>query len=690
MEKLATYTVTAALPYANGPLHLGHVAGVYLPADIFVRFLRLKGHDVVFICGSDEHGAAITLRAKKEGISPQEIVDKYNNLIGEAFQNFDISFDIFHRTSAQIHHETSQDFFKKLYENGKFIEEVSEQYFDEEFQQFLADRYITGTCPKCHSDGAYGDQCEKCGSDLSPTDLINPISTLSNKPPILKSTSHWYLPMNLHEEWLRSWIQDGILDGKEQHQPKEWRNQVIGQCMSWINGGLKPRAMTRDLDWGVKVPLEHAEGKVLYVWLDAPIGYISATKQWALDNGKNWKDYWCKTEAEDRKLVHFIGKDNIVFHSIIFPILLKDHGDFILPDNVPAYEFLNLEGDKFSTSRNWAVWLHEFIADHPKRIDELKYVLTSIAPESKDSEFTWKEFQNRVNSELADVLGNFVNRTLVLTQKYYEGIIPNPGSLSKEDEELIAAIENTPSKIEKLIYAYKLREAQAEWMNLARQGNKYLADQEPWKLIKTNPARVKTILYCANCLTLQLALVARPLLPGTSEKITKMLNVDVSKTSWDSKPTDILTEGHCIGTPEILFFKIEDTLVEEERAKLLKNDSTHTKFPPMKEAISFDEFTKMDMRLATIKHAEKVENADKLLKLTILTGIDERTIVSGIAAHYTPEEIIGKTVLVLLNLAPRKIRGIESQGMVLMAEDTEGALSFLSPEKAFEAGHTVR
>ena len=690
MEKLATYTVTAALPYANGPLHLGHVAGVYLPADIFVRFLRLKGHDVVFICGSDEHGAAITLRAKKEGISPQEIVDKYNNLIGEAFQNFDISFDIFHRTSAQIHHETSQDFFKKLYENGKFIEEVSEQYFDEEFQQFLADRYITGTCPKCHSDGAYGDQCEKCGSDLSPTDLINPISTLSNKPPILKSTSHWYLPMNLHEEWLRSWIQDGILDGKEQHQPKEWRNQVIGQCMSWINGGLKPRAMTRDLDWGVKVPLEHAEGKVLYVWLDAPIGYISATKQWALDNGKNWKDYWCKTEAEDRKLVHFIGKDNIVFHSIIFPILLKDHGDFILPDNVPAYEFLNLEGDKFSTSRNWAVWLHEFIADHPKRIDELKYVLTSIAPESKDSEFTWKEFQTRVNSELADVLGNFVNRTLVLTQKYYEGIIPNPGSLSKEDEELIAAIENTPSKIEKLIYAYKLREAQAEWMNLARQGNKYLADQEPWKLIKTNPARVKTILYCANCLTLQLALVARPLLPGTSEKITKMLNVDVSKTSWDSKPTDILTEGHCIGTPEILFSKIEDTLVEEERAKLLKNDSTHTKFPPMKEAISFDEFTKMDMRLATIKHAEKVENADKLLKLTILTGIDERTIVSGIAAHYTPEEIIGKTVLVLLNLAPRKIRGIESQGMVLMAEDTEGALSFLSPEKAFEAGHTVR
>ncbi|MFY7669130.1 MAG: methionine--tRNA ligase, partial [Crocinitomicaceae bacterium] len=495
MNSLSKYTVTAALPYANGPLHLGHVAGVYLPADIFVRFLRLKGHDVAFICGSDEHGAAITLRAKKEGISPQEIVDKYNEIIGKAFQDFGISFDIFHRTSAQIHHETSQEFFLKLYENGKFIEEVSEQYFDEEFQQFLADRYITGTCPKCSSEGAYGDQCEKCGSDLSPTDLINPVSTLSNKTPILKSTSHWYLPMDRHEEWLREWIQDGVLDGQPQHNPKEWRNQVIGQCMSWINGGLKPRAMTRDLDWGVKVPLANADGKVLYVWLDAPIGYISATKQWALDHGKNWKDYWCKNEAGDRKLVHFIGKDNIVFHAIIFPILLKDHGDFILPDNVPAYEFLNLEGDKFSTSRNWAVWLHEFIESHPNRIDELKYVLTAIAPESKDSEFTWKEFQTRVNSELADILGNFVNRTLVLTQKYYEGIIPTPSELTAEDKELIAEMEALPLRIEKLIYAYKLREAQAEWMNLARLGNKYLADQEPWKLIKTDPERVKTILY---------------------------------------------------------------------------------------------------------------------------------------------------------------------------------------------------
>ena len=691
MNSLSKYTVTAALPYANGPLHLGHVAGVYLPADIFVRFLRLKGHDVAFICGSDEHGAAITLRAKKEGISPQEIVDKYNEIIGKAFQDFGISFDIFHRTSAQIHHETSQEFFLKLYENGKFIEEVSEQYFDEEFQQFLADRYITGTCPKCSSEGAYGDQCEKCGSDLSPTDLINPVSTLSNKTPILKSTSHWYLPMDRHEEWLREWIQDGVLDGKPQHNPKEWRNQVIGQCMSWINGGLKPRAMTRDLDWGVKVPLQNAEGKVLYVWLDAPIGYISATKQWALDHGKNWKDYWCKNEAGDRKLVHFIGKDNIVFHAIIFPILLKDHGDFILPDNVPAYEFLNLEGDKFSTSRNWAVWLHEFIESHPNRIDELKYVLTAIAPESKDSEFTWKEFQTRVNSELADILGNFVNRTLVLTQKYYEGIIPTPSDLTAEDKELIAEMEALPLRIEKLIYAYKLREAQAEWMNLARLGNKYLADQEPWKLIKTDPERVKTILYFANVLTSQLALIGRPFLPATSERLAKMLNINITNISWNSNPAEILAAGHRIGTPEILFTKIEDTLVEEERAKLTQQNSTQiNKFPPMKDAVSFDEFTKLDMRLATIKHAEKVEKADKLLKLTVVTGIDERTIVSGIAEHYKPEEIIGKTVLVLLNLEPRKIRGIESQGMVLMAENEEGALSFLAPEKAFEAGPTVR
>ncbi|MFN5879548.1 MAG: methionine--tRNA ligase, partial [Flavobacteriales bacterium] len=451
------YTVTAALPYANGPLHLGHVAGVYLPADIFVRFLRMNNHDVAFICGSDEHGAAITLRAKKEGISPQEIVDKYNAIIRKAFSDFDISFDIFHRTSADIHHKTSQDFFLKLYENGKFTEETSEQYFDEEFQQFLADRYITGECPKCQNSNAYGDQCEKCGTDLSPTELINPTSTLSGKTPVLKSTSHWYLPMQNHEEWLRHWINEGKLDDVQQHDPKAWRNQVIGQCMSWIDGGLHSRAMTRDLDWGVKVPLPNAEGKVLYVWLDAPIGYISATKQWALDNGKNWEDYW----TGDRKLVHFIGKDNIVFHAVIFPILLKDHGGFILPDNVPAYEFLNLEGDKFSTSRNWAVWLHEYLDNYPGKSDELKYVLTSIAPETKDSEFTWKEYQTRVNSELADILGNFVNRALVLTQKYYEGKVPERGLLSEEDEQVLLEMKAIPERISKLVYAYKLRDAQA-------------------------------------------------------------------------------------------------------------------------------------------------------------------------------------------------------------------------------------
>ena len=483
MEK-AKFTVTAALPYANGPLHLGHVAGVYLPADIFVRFLRMKGHDVAFICGSDEHGAAITLRAKKEGITPQEIVDKYHALIRDAFKDFNISFDIFHRTSAALHHETAQDFFKVLDSKGSFTRADSDQFYDEEFNQFLADRYLTGTCPNCKSANAYGDQCESCGTSLNPTDLIDPISTLSGKTPVMRSTSHWYLPMERHEDWLRDWIKEGRLDGVQHHDPKEWRNQVVGQCMSWIDNGLRPRAMTRDLDWGVKVPYSDAQGKVLYVWLDAPIGYISATKQWALDNNKNWEDYW----KGDRKLVHFIGKDNIVFHAIIFPILLKEHGDLVLPDNVPAYEFLNLEGDKFSTSRNWAVWLHEYIASYPEKQDELKYVLTSIAPETKDSEFTWKEYQTRINSELADILGNFVNRALVLTQKYYEGNVPARGILTDMDQHVLTEMAAIPDRIEKLVYQYKLREAQAEAMNLARLGNKYLADTEPWKLVKTDPA----------------------------------------------------------------------------------------------------------------------------------------------------------------------------------------------------------
>jgi methionyl-tRNA synthetase len=679
------FTVTAALPYANGPLHLGHVAGVYLPADIFVRFLRMNQHDVAFICGSDEHGAAITLRAKKEGITPQEIVDKYNAIISKSFSDFNISFDIFHRTSAEIHHTTSQDFFLKLYEKGKFTEETSEQYFDEDFQQFLADRYITGTCPKCQSPSAYGDQCEKCGTDLSPTELIDPKSTLSGKTPVLKTTSHWYLPMERHENWLREWIKEGKLDGIQQHDPKAWRNQVIGQCMSWIDGGLHSRAMTRDLDWGVKVPLPNADGKVLYVWLDAPIGYISATKQWALDHGKNWEDYW----KGDRKLVHFIGKDNIVFHAVIFPILLKDHGDLILPDNVPAYEFLNLEGDKFSTSRNWAVWLHEYLETYPDKEDELKYVLTSIAPETKDSEFTWKEYQTRVNSELADILGNFVNRALVLTQKYYEGVVPAKGELTEEDKRVIEDMQAIPERIGKLIYAYKLRDAQAEAMNLARLGNKYLADQEPWKLVKTDPKRVETIMNIALQITANLSIVLQPFLPKTAGKLGDFLNFEAGNWSVAGKD-DQLIAGHLINAPEILFQKIEDTLVEFEVNKLKQTNEMETSYEPQKEAIQFDDFTKLDIRLGTILEAEKVEKADKLLKLLVDTGIDKRTIVSGIAEHYKPEDIVGKTVQVLLNLEPRKIRGIESQGMILMAEDAEGNLSFMIPEKGFDAGGGVR
>ncbi len=680
----AKYTITAALPYANGPLHLGHVAGVYLPADIFVRFLRMNQHDVAFICGSDEHGAAITLRAKKEGISPQEIVDKYNHIIGKAFKDFDISFDIFHRTSAEIHHKTSQDFFLKLYENGHFTEETSEQYFDEEYQQFLADRYITGECPKCQNSNAYGDQCEKCGSDLSPTELKNPISTLSGKTPILKTTSHWYLPMNRHEDWLRDWIKEGTLDGVQQHDPKPWRNQVIGQCMSWIDGGLHSRAMTRDLDWGVKVPLPNADGKVLYVWLDAPIGYISATKQWALDHNKNWEDYW----TGDRKLVHFIGKDNIVFHAVIFPILLKNHGGLILPDNVPAYEFLNLEGDKFSTSRNWAVWLHEYTASYPDKMDELKYVLTAIAPETKDAEFTWKEYQTRINSELADILGNFVNRALVLTQKYYEGKVPQQGELTAYDLEVLAEMQAIPERISKLVYAYKLRDAQAEAMNLARLGNKFLAELEPWKLIKTDEKRVETIMNIALQITANLSIVLQPFLPATAEKLSQFLNFKTTDWTQAGKP-DLLAAGSMTNPPSIIFQKIEDSLVEIEVSKLTATQVMETSFEPQKPSVEFDDFTKLDIRLGTILEAEKVEKADKLLKLVVDTGIDKRTIVSGIAAHYKPEEIIGKTVQVLLNLAPRKIRGIESQGMILMAEDAEGNLSFMSPEKDFPAGGGV-
>ena len=681
------YTVTAALPYANGPLHLGHIAGVYLPSDIFTRFLRMNNHDVTFICGSDEHGAAITLRAKKEGTTPKEIVDKYNKIIGQAFNDFDISFDIFHRTSAQIHHETAQDFFKVLEEKDHFTKETSQQYYDEEFHQFLADRYISGTCPNCGNEEAYGDQCEKCGSALSPTDLINPKSTLSGKTPIMRETSHWYLPMQRHEEWLKDWIKEGELGGVQQHDASKWRNQVIGQCMSWIDNGLRPRAMTRDLDWGIKVPVKGGDGKVLYVWMDAPIGYISATKQWAIDNNKNWEDYW----TGDRKLVHFIGKDNIVFHAIIFPILLKSYEGLILPDNVPAYEFLNLEGDKFSTSKNWAVWLHEYLESYPEKVDELKYVLTAIAPETKDSEFTWKEYQTRINSELADILGNFVNRALVLTQKYYDGAVPEVGEFSDYDQEVLTEIAAIPDRISKLIYAYKLREAQSEAMNLARLGNKYLADMEPWKLIKDekNTKRVQTIMNIALQITANLSIVLQPFLPATASKISTFLNY--SNDQWSAAGQhNLLSAGQPTAKPSILFQKIEDTMVEKEIEKLNASKTNVPQLEPQKEEASFDDFTKMDIRVGTILEAEKIKKADKLLKLLVDTGLDKRTIVSGIAKYYTPQEVIGKKVTVLLNLAPRKIRGVESQGMILMAENDKGELSFVVPEKEFHPGADIR
>ena len=681
------YTVTAALPYANGPLHLGHIAGVYLPSDIFTRFLRMNNHDVTFICGSDEHGAAITLRAKKEGTTPKEIVDKYNKIIGQAFNDFDISFDIFHRTSAQIHHETAQDFFKVLEEKDHFTKETSQQYYDEEFHQFLADRYISGTCPNCGNEEAYGDQCEKCGSALSPTDLINPKSTLSGKTPIMRETSHWYLPMQRHEEWLKDWIKEGELGGVQQHDASKWRNQVIGQCMSWIDNGLRPRAMTRDLDWGIKVPVKGGDGKVLYVWMDAPIGYISATKQWAIDNNKNWEDYW----TGDRKLVHFIGKDNIVFHAIIFPILLRSYEGLILPDNVPAYEFLNLEGDKFSTSKNWAVWLHEYLESYPEKVDELKYVLTAIAPETKDSEFTWKEYQTRINSELADILGNFVNRALVLTQKYYDGAVPEVGEFSDYDQEVLTEIAAIPDRISKLIYAYKLREAQSEAMNLARLGNKYLADMEPWKLIKDekNTKRVQTIMNIALQITANLSIVLQPFLPATASKISTFLNY--SNDQWSAAGQhNLLSAGQPTAKPSILFQKIEDTMVEKEIEKLNASKTNVPQFEPQKEEASFDDFTKMDIRVGTILEAEKIKKADKLLKLLVDTGLDKRTIVSGIAKYYTPQEVIGKKVTVLLNLAPRKIRGVESQGMILMAENDKGELSFVVSEKEFHPGADIR
>ncbi|RFC55699.1 methionine--tRNA ligase [Brumimicrobium aurantiacum] len=696
MNNKQKYTVTAALPYANGPIHLGHVAGVYLPADIFVRFLKHKQHDVAFISGSDEHGAAITLRAKKEGITPQAIVDKYNKIISDSFEKFDIQFDIFDRTTTATHKETAQDFFKVLNDKGAFTQKTTEQYFDEEHQQFLADRYISGECPKCGNPGAYGDQCEKCGSALSPTDLVNPVSTLSGKTPVLKETSHWFLPMERHEDWLREWVKEGKLEGIVQHDPKKWRNQVLGQCLSWIDGGLHPRAMTRDLDWGIPVPVEGADGKVLYVWLDAPIGYISATKDWAKANNKDWKDYW----TGDRKLVHFIGKDNIVFHAIIFPILLKEHGEFILPDNVPASEFLNLEGDKFSTSRNWAVWLHEYLERHPEKVDELKYTLTSIAPESKDSEFTWVDFQSRVNNELADVLGNFVNRALVLTNKYYDGVVPALGELTAEDQKVIDAMKEVPSKVEELLYNYKIREAQSEVMALARIGNRYLAETEPWKVIKTDPKRVETILNLSLQIVANLSILFDPFIPGTSAKLRGFLNMEAFK--WEQTGSiELLPAGTKTNKPSILFPKIDDEFIEKEKEILAASQKENESIEeveaedekvvaPQKEDIQFDEFLKMDIRVGKILSAKKVKKADKLLELLVDTGLDQRTIVSGIAKQFDAEEIIGKKVSVLMNLPPRKLRGVTSNGMILMAEDDKGNLNFIAPGEDMEVGAEIR
>jgi methionyl-tRNA synthetase len=684
MNNPKRYTITAALPYANGPLHLGHLAGVYIPADIYARYMRSQEKDIAFVCGSDEHGAAITIRAKKDNTTPQAIVDKFHQMNDDVFRQLGISFDIYHRTSSDLHKETASDYFLQMEQEGKFVKQTSEQYYDEEFNQFLADRYITGECPKCQNPGAYGDQCEKCGSDLSPTDLVNPKSSLSGKTPILKETSHWYLPMDEHEQWVKDWIKDGILDGVQHHYPKEWRNQVIGQCLSWIEGGLRPRAMTRDLDWGVPVPVEGGEGKVLYVWFDAPIGYISATKQWAMDNGKNWEDYW---KNDDTRLIHFLAKDNIVFHTIIFPIMLKMFGNHILPYNVPANEFLNLEGQKLSTSRNWAVWGHEYLEDFKNQEDALRYVLCSIAPESKDSDFSWKDFQQRNNSELADIFGNFVNRTLVLTNKYYDGVVPSKNELIQIDIDTLSEMAAIPEKVAKSIEAFKFREGLSEAMTLARLGNKYLADTEPWKLAKTDPERVKTIINIGLQITAQLTIIMEPFLPFTSKKLCSFLNIEQHK--WgDSVNSELMKPGHKIGTPEILFTKIDDEAIDAQLEKL--KQPVEASFEPMKQEVSFDDFTKMDIRVGEILTAEKVEKADKLLKLTVNTGLDIRTVVSGIAEHYSPEEIIGQKVSILMNLAPRKIRGIESQGMILMAENSDGKLSFVSPTKEMSPGGGIK
>ncbi|HHU00205.1 MAG TPA: methionine--tRNA ligase [Bacteroidales bacterium] len=670
--------VTSALPYANGPVHIGHLAGVYVPADIYTRYLRLKGEDVLFIGGSDEHGVPITLKARKEGISPQDVVDKYHNLIKKSFEDFGISFDIYSRTTSKVHHETAAQFFRTLYDKGKFLEKESEQYFDPEAQQFLADRYITGTCPHCHKDGAYGDQCESCGTSLNAMDLINPRSVISGSTPVLKKTKHWYLPLDKHEPFLKKWI-------LEDH--KEWKSNVYGQCKSWIDLGLQPRAVSRDLDWGVPIPLEGAEGKVLYVWFDAPIGYISATKELTPDWEKYWKDPECR-------MLHFIGKDNIVFHCIIFPSMLKAEGSYILPDNVPANEFLNLEGDKISTSRNWAVWLHEYLEDFKDKQDVLRYVLTANAPETKDNDFTWKDFQARNNNELVAIYGNFVNRSIVLTHKYYNGVVPTPGQYNDFDKETVTGIQELIGKVEVALDNFRFREAVKEAMNLARLGNKYLADTEPWKLIKTDPERVKTIMYISLQITAALSILMEPFMPFSSRKLRDMLGME--EADWAiSKQEEILEPGHKINEGELLFQKIEDTEIDRQLEKLAASKKANEmaagrNINPQKDNISFDDFSKMDIRVGTILEAEKLPKTKKLLRLKIDTGLDQRTVVSGIAEHFNPEEIIGRQVTMLVNLEPRNIKGIESQGMILMAEDADGKLVFVGPDKKIGNGSEVR
>ena len=687
------YTITAALPYTNGPIHIGHLAGVYVPADIYARYLRMQGNDVAFVCGSDEHGVPITIKAKKEGVSPQDIVDKYDGIIRKSFEDFGVSFNNYSRTSAKVHHDTASAFFKKMYEAGKFVEETTQQLYDEKAGQFLADRFVTGTCPKCGNEEAYGDQCESCGTSLNATDLINPKSAITGEVPTLKETRHWFLPLDQYQEWLDEWIVKG--------HAHDWKSNVHGQVKSWLNDGLRARAVTRDLDWGIPVPVEGGEGKVLYVWFDAPIGYISSTKEWAEREGKDWEPYW---KDENTKLIHFIGKDNIVFHCIIFPTMLKAHGEYILPENVPANEFLNLEGKKLSTSKNWAVWLHEYLEEFPNQQDVLRYVLTANAPEAKDNDFTWKDFQARNNNELVAIFGNFINRVIVLTNKYYSGIVPKPNNYTEVDEQTIAELKAYPAVIASSIENYRFREAQGELMNLARLGNKYLADEEPWKLIKTDEERVKTIMYLALQIASALATLSEPFLPFTSAKLQKMLNFTDAESKlsakehsqWDKIATrdSLLPAGHQIDKAQLLFSKIEDAQIQQQLDKLeatkTANAAENKAVEPQKKTATFEDFTKMDLRVGTIIEAHKMPKTKKLMVIKVDTGLDQRTVVSGIAEHYKAEEIIGKKVTVLANLAPRKLRGVESQGMILMTENAAGKLVFVNPdEDGVEPGTTI-